>query len=313
MKRLKPFCSRHTVLLDAALSLPLTDWCSPLFFIHGQDTRLGNVMNDTAFKTVLVGAGNMGCAMLAGWLDNGFDASSISAIDPNPTEEKREWLQKAGVKVAGSPDGIEIPDALIIAVKPQLMADVLPGLKALVGDKTVCISVAAGVKLANLQSHLGETAIVRCMPNTPALLKRGMTAACPNSHVTAQQREKVNLLLEANGKVEWIEDERLIDAVTAVSGSGPAYVFHLAECMAEAGIAEGLPETLAHSLARETIAGAGEMLSQLPETSARLRENVTSPNGTTAAAMSVFMRDDAMKSLVAKAIHAARKRSEELS
>ena len=184
----------------------------------------------------------------------------------------------------------------------------------MVGPETLCVSVAAGVTLAQLQAGLGEaTAIIRAMPNTPALVGKGMTVCCPNANVSGKQRHQTEMLIEATGKLEWVGDEALIDAVTAVSGSGPAYVFHLAECMTEAGIKAGLPRDLAMTLARQTVSGAGELLAQSEKTPANLRENVTSPNGTTAAALSVLMADDAMARLVAEAVKAAKKRSIELS
>ncbi len=270
-------------------------------------------MVSETFSTVLVGAGNMGGAMLFGWLENGIPAKSITVIDPSPRDDIRERLEASGVDLVAEAGEAGEVDVLLIAVKPQLMDKVLPGLATLMGENTVAVSVAAGTTISKLETDLGPGSIVRAMPNTPALLKRGITACCPNPKVTDVQKARVQQLLEANGKVEWIGEESLIDAVTAVSGSGPAYVFHLAECLAAAGVEQGLPEDVANRLARETIAGAGEMLSRLPEESSKLRENVTSPKGTTAAALSVFMEDEALKRLVSKAVAAARKRSEELS
>ncbi|MCB1384641.1 MAG: pyrroline-5-carboxylate reductase [Nitratireductor sp.] len=266
-----------------------------------------------SFDLCLCGAGNMGGAMLAGWLESGFPAERVTVIDPGPRGAMAELIAASGIRHATSaPEGYRA-DVLMIAVKPQLMEVVLPGLAAVTSGETVCVSVAAGTTIARIAGHLGDVPIVRCMPNTPALLRRGITACCPNGRVSTAMRERVDTLLRAIGKTEWVDDERLIDAVTAVSGSGPAYVFHLAECMAAAGMVEGLPEALANALARETIAGAGEMLSQLPESAAELRSNVTSPNGTTQAALEKLTEDEAMAKLFARAIHAARMRSEELS
>lgn len=266
-----------------------------------------------SFDLCLVGAGNMGGAMLRGWLSSGFPAERILVIDPAPRDDMAALLAESGVRHARSaPEGYR-PQVLMIAVKPQVMEAVLPGLAGLAGDECVSVSVAAGTTLAGIGNRLGRVPIVRSMPNTPALLGRGITACCANDKVSAKQRERVTGLLDAIGKTVWVEEEGQIDAVTAVSGSGPAYVFHLAECMAAAGVAEGLPAGLANLLARETIAGAGEMLSQLDESASKLRENVTSPNGTTAAALGVLMEEEAMASLFRKAIHAARKRSQELS
>lgn len=265
------------------------------------------------FELCLVGAGNMGGAMLAGWIESGLPASHITVVDPSPRDAMLALLEKHGVRHLPAPPEDYRPDVMLIAVKPQAMETVLPTLKAMAGPETVSVSVAAGTTLAQLVSHLGEVPVVRSMPNTPAILRKGITVCCSNSHCSEQQKKRVGELLSAIGKVRWVEDEAMIDAVTAVSGSGPAYVFHLAECMAAAGIAEGLPPDLAEALARETIAGAGAMLSQLGEPAGVLRENVTSPNGTTAAALSELMGEERLEKLVAKAVHAARLRSEELS
>lgn len=265
-----------------------------------------------SFKLVLVGAGNMGGAMLAGWIEGGFEPGDVTVIDPSPRPDMARKLVSWGVNMEGEPPDGLVADVLLIAVKPQMMDDVLPGLKSLTGPDTVSVSVAAGTTIATLERALGG-AVVRAMPNTPSLLQRGITVGCANAAVSGLQKNRVEGLLKATGGVEWVEDEKLIDAVTAVSGSGPAYVFHLAECMAAAGVEQGLPPELANRLARETIAGAGEMLSRLPDEASTLRENVTSPNGTTAAALAVLMKDEAMRKLFSKAIAAARIRSEELS
>lgn len=264
-------------------------------------------------KICLVGAGNMGGAMLAGWLESGVSPEQVTVLDPAPRAEMAEMLNRHSVRTLPEGPDDYAPDVLIIAVKPQMMDKVLPGLKRLVGTHTVSVSVAAGTTIEAIETHLGESAIVRAMPNTPALLRCGITVGCPNSKVTAEQKEMVDRLLRAIGAVEWVEQEAQIDAVTAVSGSGPAYVFHLAEVMAAAGVEQGLSSELADKLARETIAGAGQMLSQLEEPASTLRENVTSPNGTTAAALAVLMEKDAMKKLFSEAIAAAKHRSEELA
>lgn len=272
------------------------------------------------FTLALVGAGNMGGAMLGGWLSEGFDPDLALVIDPAPSPAMADMIARTGVRHAtAAPDNF-LPDVLVLAVKPQIMDKVAAGVASLMGPDTVAVSVAAGITLDGLAATLkagspgdGQPAVVRTMPNTPALIRRGITVACPNRFVTALQRDRVDRLLAAIGAVEWVEDEALIDAVTAVSGSGPAYIFHLAECMAEAGIAAGLPADLAMKLARETVAGAGEMLARSAETPEKLRQNVTSPNGTTAAALSVLMGDRAMADLMARAVAAAKKRSQELS
>jgi pyrroline-5-carboxylate reductase len=202
---------------------------------------------------------------------------------------------------------------VFLAVKPQLMDTVLPSIKKLVGSDTVIVSIAAGKTLSYLETQLGAAAMVRAMPNTPAMVGRGVTGAYANAAVSEEQRTQVHNLLKVSGPVEWVAGEGDIDAVTAVSGSGPAYVFYLVECMAEAGRKLGLPADLAMRLARETVAGAGELLHQSPEDASRLRQNVTSPGGTTAAALSVLMAPEGMQPLFDEAIAAARKRAEELA
>jgi pyrroline-5-carboxylate reductase len=214
--------------------------------------------------------------------------------------------------VTAAPAGLKA-GVLFLAVKPQVMEAVLPAVKSVVGPQTVVVSVAAGKTLAFLEKHLGEAAMVRAMPNTPAMVGRGVTGAYANARVSAEQRDGVNALLRVSGPVEWVPSESDIDSVTALSGSGPAYVFYLVECMAEAGRKLGLQADLAMRLARETVAGAGELLHQSPDDAARLRQNVTSPGGTTAAALSVLMAEDGMQPLFDEALAAARKRAEELA
>lgn len=267
------------------------------------------------FTLALVGAGNMGGAMLGGWLAEGIAPELITIVDPSPPPAMMQLVSDNGIRHAIGAIEDYSPDVMVVAVKPQIMGAVLSGVAPMVGPQTVAVSVAAGTTLAALEVGLGggEIAVVRTMPNTPALVRRGITVACPNRFVTAGQRGQVDRLLGAIGSVEWVDEEKLIDAVTAVSGSGPAYVFHLAECMAQAGIAAGLPVDLAMKLAHETVSGAGELMARSPETPAKLRENVTSPNGTTAAALSVLMGEQAMEKLMMRAIAAAKKRSEELS
>jgi pyrroline-5-carboxylate reductase len=261
---------------------------------------------------VLVGAGNMGGAMLSGWLAKGVAGDRITVIDPSPSDAMQAKISAAGARhVTSAPEGLDV-DILFLAVKPQMMDTVLPPLKAIVGDNTVVVSVAAGKTLSYMKSHLGDAAMVRAMPNTPAMVGRGVTGAFANEKVTGAQREAVDGLLKVSGPVEWVATESDIDSVTAVSGSGPAYVFYLVECMAEAGRKLGLPADIAMRLARETVAGAGELLHQSTDEAAQLRKNVTSPGGTTAAALSVLMADDGMQPLFDKAVAAARKRAEEL-
>ncbi|AYG66839.1 MULTISPECIES: pyrroline-5-carboxylate reductase [unclassified Rhizobium] len=262
---------------------------------------------------MLIGAGNMGGALLTGWLKNGVPGSSVIVVDPNPAEAMRKMIADAGAShVTEAPAGVTA-GVLFIAVKPQLMDAVLPPLKSLMGEETVVVSIAAGKMLSSLEKHLGEAAMVRAMPNTPAMVGRGVTGAFANAGVSDRQRQLVHNLLKVSGPVEWVPGEADIDSVTAVSGSGPAYVFYLVECMAEAGRKLGLQADLAMRLARETVAGAGELLHQSPDDASRLRQNVTSPGGTTAAALGVLMAEDGMQPLFDAALEAARKRAQELA
>ncbi|WP_027488312.1 pyrroline-5-carboxylate reductase [Allorhizobium undicola] len=270
-------------------------------------------MSGMAGRIVLVGAGNMGGAMLTGWLKAGVEGARIVVIDPGPSATMAARIAEAGaVHVTAAPDGL-IADILFLAVKPQVMDAVLPPLKPLVGKDSVVVSVAAGKTISSMERHLGEAGMVRAMPNTPAMVGRGITGAYANARVSEAQRAQVHELLKVSGPVEWVATESDIDAVTAVSGSGPAYVFYLVECLGEAGRKAGLPADLAMRLARETVAGAGELLYQSPDDAATLRKNVTSPGGTTAAALSVLMAEEGMQPLFDKAVAAARNRAEELA
>jgi pyrroline-5-carboxylate reductase len=264
---------------------------------------------------VLAGAGKMGAALLAGWLDRGLDPASVVIQEPNLAGSALELVQRHDIKTVGSSEPPAPPPAVIVvAVKPQVMEDAFPALAKVAGPETVVMSIAAGKTLASFERHLPPgTAVVRAMPNTPAAIGRGITGAVANAHTTAAQKELCESLLGAVGEVVWVPDESLIDAVTAVSGSGPAYVFLLAEALAEAGVAAGLDEATAMQLARATVSGAGELLNQSKSDPATLRRNVTSPGGTTAAALEVLMRDgDGLKELMTKAVLAAQKRGREL-
>jgi len=264
---------------------------------------------------LLVGAGKMGGAMLDRWIEHGLDASDVTVLDPNLDEERRTALARAGTPVAVS--GAEAADrhykVMVLAVKPQSMAVALPDVAKLARPDTTVLSIAAGVRLERLQDAFpAEQPIVRAMPNTPAQIGMGMSVVVANSHVTAAEREAVDALLGAVGKVAWIDDEGLLDAVTAVSGSGPAYVFLLAECLADAARDAGLPGKLADLLARQTVAGAGALLAASALPPDALRRNVTSPGGTTAAALEVLMADHGLKPLLIRAVEKARERSVEL-
>lgn len=259
---------------------------------------------------VLAGAGKMGGAMLSGWLAGGLDAARVAVIDPQPSPEIATLAQR-GLQINPSRDTLKA-NVLILAVKPQMFDEAAPALRGAVCDNTLVVSIMAGVPVSRMQQAIGGS-IVRAMPNTPAAIGRGITAAFPAKDVTKAQRDLTDSLLRATGDVAWIDDEALMDAVTAVSGSGPAYVFLLAEELAKAGVAAGLPDALATQLARATVSGAGELLHRSDLDSATLRQNVTSPGGTTAAALSVLMGTDGFAPLLTRAVAAATKRSNELA
>src|SRR5262245_14966100 len=261
---------------------------------------------------LLVGAGKMGGAMLEGWLGLGLDPARIAVIEPQPSPEITA-LTARGLRLNAPANAIGEVAALVLAIEPQTAPAALPALAPYVGASSVVVSIMAGRTLRFLEAALAGAAIVRAMPNTPAAIGRGITVVVPNASVAANQRELVDALLSAVSTVEWIDDETLMDAVTAVSGSGPAYVFLLAECMAQAGIAAGLPAALAGRLARATVAGSGELLHRSPLDAATLRQNVTSPGGTTAAALDVLMAKDGLAPLLTNAIAAATDRSRELA
>jgi len=264
-----------------------------------------------AGRLVLLGAGKMGAAMLEGWLARGLDPRKLTVLEPQPTRMVQA-LKRRGVAL--NPKGkAAAASAIVIAVKPQSAPEALPALAPYAGKATLALSIMAGRTLGFLQGNLRDVAIVRAMPNTPAAIGRGITVACPNAQVTARQRKLATDLLAAIGTVEWVSDESLMDAVTAVSGSGPAYVFLLAEAMTTAGIAAGLPGALAARLARETVAGAGELLHRSTLDAATLRQNVTSPGGTTAAALEVLMGPGGFQELLTRAVDAATRRGRELA
>ncbi|MCG3268893.1 pyrroline-5-carboxylate reductase [Yoonia sp. I 8.24] len=267
-------------------------------------------MHDVAKRgLVLLGCGKMGSAMLAGWLRNGLPAASVWVIDPNPSD----WLKMQGVNIGA--DLPESPAIVVVAVKPQMMAEALPDVTSLGGGATLVISVAAGTPLGLFEDMLGATTpIVRAMPNTPAAIGRGITALVGNTATNDADMDLADALLAAVGQVVRLDSEDQMDAVTAVSGSGPAYVFHLIETLAAAGEAEGLPADLALALAKATVGGAGELAETAEEDPSQLRVNVTSPNGTTQAALEVLMDKDAgFPALLQRAVTAAADRSKELS
>ena len=268
-----------------------------------------NSLQTIAGTIALAGAGKMGGAMLTGWLAGGLDASRVIVIEPHPSHEITALADK-GIRL--NPKEARPVDTLVVAVKPQTFREAAPMLKPLVGPSTLVVSIMAGTPMAVLAEVCGGS-VVRSMPNTPAAIGRGITVAVAAHNVSAAQRAVADALLRATGSVEWVDDEKLMDAVTAVSGSGPAYIFLLAEELARAGVEAGLPAELATKLARETVAGSGELLRRSPDASATLRQNVTSPGGTTAAALDVLMAKDGLQPLMIRAVAAATKRSKELA
>ena len=260
---------------------------------------------------LLVGCGRMGSAMLSGWRDRGLDASF--AVDPAPDASRNAGADLTVVNNLSEVPAGFTPAAVVLAVKPQSAAEALPAYARFAGS-AVFLSIMAGRTISGIQALLGGSAsIVRAMPNTPAAVRQGVTVATPNPFVTAAQRALCSDLLRAIGLVEWVEQESLLDPVTAVSGSWPAYVFLLAELMEKAAIEQGIAPDLARVLARQTVAGSGALLAASTESSADLRKAVTSPAGTTEAALKVLMTPDAMPKAVSEAIAAATRRSRELA
>ena len=263
---------------------------------------------------LLVGCGKMGGALLAGWLEQGLAAAEVLVIEP--FDEARAALTAKGMVCATHLDELDAalaPAVVVLAVKPQHMTDAVPVYRRLARPETVFLSIAAGTTIGFFERHLGQdAAIVRAMPNTPAAIGRGISVLCANPRVSPAQRETCGSLMHAVGEVAWVEEEALLDPVTAVSGSGPAYVFLLVETLARAGVEAGLPEDLAVRLARETVSGAGELVRRSEEAPATLRQHVTSPGGTTQAALEVLMADDGLQALMTRAVAAANRRSKEL-
>lgn len=260
---------------------------------------------------LLVGAGKMGSALLEGWLKDSALNYDIRVVEPAPGPRLNELAREGRIALApGPPDP---PELAVLAVKPQLMGEVLPGLRPLAQAGTVFLSIAAGTSIDTMTGALGaDTPVIRAMPNTPAAIGMGFTVLTANEHVGDEHRELATRLMGAVGDTAWIGDESLMDAVTAVSGSGPAYIFLLAEAMAAAGAELGLEPVLAERMARATVAGAGALLHQDSAPAAELRERVTSPGGTTAAALDVLMADDGLRPLISRALRAARDRGREL-
>lgn len=266
-------------------------------------------------RLLLVGCGKMGGALLNGWLNRGVKPADVTVVEPNagPLAD----FKARGVSVLADAAGLSAtfdPALVLLAVKPQMMDGALPPYRRFVRPGTVFLSIAAGKTIAYFRRMLGDDAVlVRAMPNTPAAVGRGITVVCPSAKAIRAQRDLCHSLLEAVGEVAWVDDEGLIDPVTALSGGGPAYVFLLIECLAEAGVAAGLPADLAMRLARATVSGAGELARLSSEPASVLRQNVTSPKGTTYEALQILMAPDGLQPMMTKAIAAATKRSRELA
>lgn len=266
-------------------------------------------------KILLAGCGNMGFAMLKAWIEKKIvESTYVTVIEP--VERLRERAQALGVSTVENaslvPDD-EQPDFIVFAVKPQIMADVVKDYTRFANGRTAFVSIAAGARISLFEELLGsDQAIIRCMPNTPAAIGKGMMVLTANDSADRSLRAAASRLLGANGRVEWVNEEKLMDAVTAVSGSGPAYVFHFIECLAQAGEKAGLPESTAAVLAMQTVYGAASLAFESGEEPGKLREQVTSPNGTTEAALRVLMAESRFEKLISEAVDAARKRSIEL-
>jgi pyrroline-5-carboxylate reductase len=272
-------------------------------------TRLGGPL-------LLVGCGKMGGALLAGWIAHGLAPGDAYVVEPE-AGLRTQARDRHGAAAFAEPHELPTdlgPQAIVFAVKPQAMAAVLPAYEQLAGSGAVVLSIAAGTAVARFEAAFGATTpIVRAMPNTPAAIGQGVTALFANRHVSDRQRELCAGLMAAVGQVLWIDDEEHMHAITAMSGGGPAYVFHLIEVMANAAIKNGLPAALAWPMARATVAGSAALAASSEQPVEELRRDVTSPRGTTEAALAVLMAADAMQSLFDRAVAAAAQRSRELA
>lgn len=263
---------------------------------------------------VLMGAGKMGGAMLEGWMLMGMRPDGVTILDPNISPEIAALGKSHGVSINPPLGEVQPSDVFVLAIKPQSLDAVAPVLRAIIKQNALVISILAGKTIANIRDRIPVAhAVVRAMPNLPAAVRRGITGAAASHDVTPGQREAADVLLSGIGEVVWVKDESLIDAVTAVSGSGPAYIFHMVEALAAAGADAGLPPDIALRLARVTVEGAGEMLHRSDMPAGILRQNVTSPGGTTAAALEVLMAENGLTALMRKTVAAAKRRAEELS
>lgn len=265
---------------------------------------------------VLVGAGKMGSAMLEGWIAAGLDGEAVTIVDPNPSRDTLSYARAHKISLNPALRDIEPPQVLVLAIKPQALDTVAPALTRMLGQGTVVLSILAGKTIAELKAKLkGAHGVIRAMPNLPVSVARGVTVAVASPEVFPYHRAIVHNMLNALGTAEWLEDESLIDAVTAVSGSGPAYLFYLTECLSRAAQAAGMPIDLAERLAKVTVAGAAELMYRSDLPPSKLRQNVTSPGGTTAAALEVLGGATGltgMDRLMRDAVAAAKRRAQEL-
>lgn len=265
-------------------------------------------------KLVLLGAGKMGGAMMEGWLEAGIVPSQLVVLDPSPPKEIATLIKNHGLAHNRDIATLNNVEVILVAVKPQIMDEALQALLPLKDQKPLVLSIAAGKTIASFEAHFGKDAsIIRTIPNTPAAIGRGITAMAGNDNVSQEQLALAKTLLSSIGEVVSVDDEAQIDAVTGLSGSGPAYVFYMTECLARAGQAQGLDSALAMKLARATVEGAGELMRATGTDAAELRENVTSPNGTTYAGLQVLMAEDGLAPLLEKTVAAATRRSKELA
>lgn len=269
-------------------------------------------MLSTIGKVAVVGPGKMAMALVRGWLASGFPADNLVLVHPSPSERTREFAEDVGLRLTGELTKGEA-DFIMLAVKPAMMVEVMQGLREKITPETVVFSVAAGISLVKMEAGLGSGRVIRTMPNTPSQVGKGVTGVVPGPGVSDEDCEAVDALLSASGLVVWLDDESLIDALTSLSGSGPAYVFHMVEAMAAAGAAQGLPDDAAMALARQTVVGAAALLEADPSDAGTLRENVTSPKGVTYEALKILMDEESgMTPLLTKAMAAAKRRSKEL-
>jgi len=265
-------------------------------------------------KLVLLGAGKMGGAMMEGWLAVGIVPSQLVIFDPSPAKEILTLIKNHGLSHNPDVNSLDNVEVILTAVKPQILDKALEAILPLKSQSPLILSIVAGKTIESFETHFGESAsIIRTIPNTPAAVGRGITAMTANTNVSQAQSKLAQALLTSLGEVVWVENENQIDAVTGLSGSGPAYVFYMTECLAKAGEAQGLNSELAMQLARATVEGAGELMRATGIAAKTLRENVTSPNGTTQAGLEVLMADDGLESLLEKTVEAATARSRELA